>query len=246
MSPDTNILFVTHQALADSPEWRAIRQAAMLDDRLSVRVVTEVEEISPSDIPIGSVEFCTEVANRQHIKMPPPLDYPEDLTQFLGRKVWQGILDEGVGCFIKPIQTKLFDAFVAPAEEKNFQKVVAENKLDLNTPCWISNVVHFAHEWRVYVLQKNILGVSQYDLGDEDAHLTEGEMNRIHSMVEVWKTSPAAYAIDVGRTWQGQLVLVEVNDGWATGYYPFGNFKPVQYAQWCAARWMELLKTKND
>lgn len=239
------MLFITHKDLTSSPEWRAIRQAAMLDDSLSVRVITDVEDISPSDIPVGSVEFCTEVANKQYIKMPPPIDYPDDLAQFLGRKVWKGIIDEGMGYFIKPIQTKSFEAFVAPAKDVSFQKVVTENKLDLNTPCWISNIVHFTHEWRVYVLQNNILGMSQYDLGDEDAQLTDVDMSLVQCMIDAWKISPVAYAIDVGRTSEGRLLLVEVNDGWATGYYPYGNLKPIQYARWCVARWVEMLQETN-
>lgn len=49
----------------------------------------------------------------------------------------------------------------------------------------------------------------------------------------------AGYAIDVGLLDDGQLALVECNDGFALGLYP--GMAPSRYAELLFARWRELL-----
>lgn len=236
--------YVTSRLYTNSPEWRAVRHAAMLDDTIETFVVSDIgsshRDLLINAVPVGSIEFCAFVAREQGVVMPPPLDYPVQLQRFLGRSVRLGILTESAGCFTKPVQTKAFDAFLAPVTADEHRCALAERMLDPNTPCWISEPVLFQQEWRVYVEKSLILGVAQYDSGEADAELSGSEFALVREMIDAWGDAPSAYAIDVGRSDQGCLLLVEINDGWGTGYYPRGSLRPVDYARWCATRWDEL------
>lgn len=237
--------YLTHPLFVNSPEWRAIRHAAMLNDCLETRIVSNERIIPASDlldaVPVGSIEFCRSIADAQGLTMPSPIDYPVPLNPYLGRDVRMGILAESSGFFTKPVQTKAFEAFLAPISPEEFRRSLSIRNLDPNTPCWISEPVLFVHEWRVYVEHHRILGVAQYDMGEIDADMSAPELNLVLEMIGAWVDAPDAFAIDSGRTNCGKLLLVEVNDGWGTGYYPRGSLRPTEYARWCATRWMELV-----
>jgi hypothetical protein len=55
---------------------------------------------------------------------------------------------------------------------------------------------------------------------------------------------PAGMSLDFGVTDKGETILVEANDGWALGYYPWGNLTPSGYANLIVERWMEICKIK--
>jgi len=216
----------------------------MLDDTLETRVLNDVEETAAADLveatPIGSVEFCAAVARAQGATMPLPMDYPAPLMPYLGRSVRHGTLAESAGLFTKPLQTKAFEAFLAPSSSTAHKQALVDRNLDPSTACWISEPVTFVHEWRAYVALRQVLGVAQYDLGEADANMSSLEHGKLLEMIEAWSDAPCAYALDVGRTDRGEFKLVEVNDGWGTGYYPSGSLKPAEYARWCAMRWAEI------
>lgn len=218
----------------------------MLDDDIKTRVITDVGTGTVVDlvgaVPVGSVEFCSAVARAQGVIMPPPLDYPEPLEPYLGRRVRQGVLAESVGCFVKPLQTKAFEAFLAPTCADRLNQVLVEKGLEPDTACWMSVPVLFVHEWRIYVANHQVIGAAQYDQGDADAQMTSHELGMVQEMIKVWNGAPCAYALDVGRTDRGNLILVEVNDAWATGFYPSGSLRPADFARWCAARWAEMVR----
>jgi len=194
-------------------------------------------------MPIGSVEFCLAAMRHQGIPIPEPLDYPSCLEPYitcghhLGKygdlpKGWTP--DNPMGIHAKPVQTKLDARY-----------------WDANTPFWIANWHRFGPEYRVYVCQGEILGMAQYDEGYPDLPGIEPltlDESRVREMVRVYQANgaPAGYGLDVGVSDEdGRTLLVEVNDGWALGYYPWGTLKPREYLRLLLARWEELAQKKD-
>ena len=143
--------------------------------------------------------------------------------------------EAGAGSFVKPTLTKQFDAI------QGFDPSKSPSGINLDTECWISEPVRFHEEYRVYVLNREAIGIAQYDLDSLDRELLPEDTDRIDRMVAAWEEQPVAWALDVGRA-DGfkDLLLVETNDGWATGYYP-AAMSPGAYAEWLLARWQEIL-----
>ncbi|APZ42633.1 hypothetical protein BW247_05580 [Acidihalobacter ferrooxydans] len=156
------------------------------------------------------------------------------------------------GLFVKPVEIKAFDAIVNyPGFERSGLALPAD------TPCWCSPVQEWLSEYRVYVLHGKMLGFAQYT-GDYEWYLSEPLIAQIRTMIDAWPDAPAAYAMDVaiaanqqletlrigdsnyGVVLNGSVVLVEINDGWATGYYS-DAISPREYAAWLHARWMEIV-----
>ena len=58
-------------------------------------------------------------------------------------------------------------------------------------------------------------------------------------MIFDYEGAPAAYALDVGVTPDGGVILVEVNDAFALGNYALSS---LTYAEMIIARWNELVQ----
>lgn len=177
-------------------------------------------------VPIGSVEWTRMYAANFGVTLPEPDTYPEALRPFLLRKVRRGLFaDAAPGEFVKPIRCKAFTGAL--------RRDIAE-PVDPSEPVWISEPVTFTAEWRVYVCDGEDVGWAQYGDGDD----AEPDFGAVQAMIEVWHDAPAGWALDIGRLADGRMALVEVNDGWALGYY-----KPCDrraYLNTIAARWAEL------
>ncbi len=173
--------------------------------------------------------------------LPVELDYPDELRDYLGRKVWRSTINK-VAC-----QPEAWNIFVKPARSaKKFTGRAIRTTKDL-TGCgdsnrdvdvWCSELVELESEWRCFVRYGKILDVRPYK---GDWRITP-RYSLIESAVRDFRSAPAGYAIDFGITKQGQTVLVEANDGFSLGHY--GLFY-LDYAKLLSARWAELMQT-ND
>lgn len=196
---------------------------------------TESIENDPSQfLPIGSVEFMRTVFDAFGVKEPDSMDYPSGICadSILSRRVKRVSLSaEHSGLFVKPVQTKKFDACVMPTIPKEL----------IGTDAWVSPVIRFGGEWRAYVQSGEIIGIARYD--DLDTNYHEHEIlpfiERVIDCVALDATIKTnTYAVDVGIV-NDKLVLVELNDAWATGYYA-GGISPYQYLSWLQTRWIEM------
>lgn len=213
-------------------EKSAIRHACAINDSLRVALKGYVDE-TPA-CPVGTVEFCQEWMRSHRIPVPPPIDYPDCLVQALGRTIKQtpfALVEDGQ--WIKPIQTKAWDAHIK----------TASTPIDPDDRVWACDPIpkdEWAAEWRVYVLHGEIVGAGRYDEGlDESARY---DPDLVQSWVDTYtesKTAPAGYAMDVALMRDGRTILVEVTDGWAIGYYR-GTCSFVDYAWLLSARWDEI------
>ena len=204
---------------------------------------SEIKQLTSDDT---VVDYITET--RALLKMMglnvPVYDYPIELKEFYGRKIYAGVLGEIVnipdnwGKFIKP-----------KAGSKIFTGKVVNGTCDLigiglpfDYPIWISEVVEFIAEWRCFVLDGRGLDVWPYT-GD---YHTQFNPSVIDEAISCWKDAPIAYGLDIGVTSDGRTLVVEVNDGYALGNYGLSPLKSINFHK---ARWKEMVKPyfeRND
>lgn len=200
----------------------------------------ELSESNMEDIVVGFVGTVRSRLNDFGISVP-ELNYPDELSEYLGRKIWKSHIDT-INC-----NPDLWPVFVKSVRNKKFTGVVVREPKDLigcgscydNAECLCSEVVNFIAEWRVFIRYGNIIDVRPYK-GDWRAHF---DYKVIEDAVKKYTTSPNGYAIDFGLTDDGRTLLVEVNDGYALGSY--GLYYP-EYAKLLSARWAELTNTQDE
>ena len=190
-------------------------------------------ELNNTLIPIGSVEFANKYCLLYNIALPKNISYPMELVSFLKRKIKQGAFggaDDNE--FVKPIKTTLFTGAL--------KKEITES-VDDDEPVWISDTVEFIAEFRCYVIEGKLVGYQRYDDTDEEVDF---DVDTVNSMIEQYTLQPIGYSIDVGIV-NGETVLVEANDGWSLGYYPWGNMTTEKYVELITKRWNQILEISN-
>jgi hypothetical protein len=213
-----------------------------------------LKRIQRRNLPLSSATFIAGDMDAMHgamsqleIDIPAPNDYPESLTPFLCRRVWKSTLAE--------VERRVFaeaapPVFVKPsARRKNFTGRVVGLSSDFmqigavsrRQEVWCSEVVVWKSEFRVYVVDDEIVGLDHY-AGDPDATL---DLSTVQQALLAYRRSgeaPSAYGIDFGVLETGESALVEANDGYALGAYKVAA-RP--YTDLLVRRWHELLQTRR-
>lgn len=200
----------------------------------------KLRESSKEDVVVGYVDTIRERLYDFGL-ITPEIDYPYELQEYLGRKIWKAKMSE-----ISNDPTK-WPMFVKPLEDKQFTGVVVRTPKDLigcgilgvNQDVYCSEVVDFAAEWRCFVRYGKILSVRPYK-GD---WRKQYDYKVIESAVKDFSSAPAGYSADFGITEDGRTLLIEINDGYSLGCY--GLFY-IDYAKLLSARWAELTNTKDE
>lgn len=174
--------------------------------------------------------------------------YPPGLRQYLRRPVWEtsirALLAESEekdlsGLFVKPkSSTKLFTGFVLSSATDVYRL----QHFAGNTALYCSPVVHWLAEYRVFVINAQVVGIKQYAGG---AALPP-DMAVVEQAIRDFAQSPehtAAYGIDFGILADGATALVEWNDGFALGSY---GLDPAIYTELILTRWRELLASRTQ
>lgn len=217
---------------------------------LGIEVVQTVEKhvsrgffkFEPTDLVAGSIQFMQRAVRAYGRTLAEHTPYPECLDHLLYRKVRRlktlksakGLLDRGETHFIKPQGWKLFTGFVAThSDDFRF------NGASVQTPVWISEVVKFVSEWRVYVVHGEVLDIKFADHGGD--RTVRPSRGAIASAVKRLTTAgaPAGYAIDFGVLATGETALVELNDGFSIGAYD--RVSAETYWRVIQARWQQLI-----
>lgn len=203
------------------------------DDSVSVRL-EDIDKSHADRIPIGTVEFVREFCKQTGISLPKSMSYPVELRKYLGREITETTFGEAdENNFVKPVETKLFTGGI----KKDIQE-----KVPGDTKVFSSKPVKFNAEWRYYVHNGKLLGAGQYDSGDDEREPPSTPM--IEDIIKDFVDAPVGYAIDLGETENG-LVLVEINDGWSLGYYPWGSCTKIDYARLITDRWHEIVQNNS-
>lgn len=172
---------------------------------------------------------------------PPPLDYPDPLLPFLGRRVEISTLgeirsrynDAAPAVFVKPVEQKLFTGH----EVSRFRDLIQTHSLDAKTQVYCVEPVEFLSEWRFYCREDEVVGVGNYrgnPLLFPDGETVQRALVAFSSL----KDRPRACALDFGVVRDGSTLLVEVNDMIALGSY---GIDPRLYSELIELRWEQLV-----
>lgn len=202
--------------------------------------INELSNHQKGEIVIGYVDDVRSMLHKHDI-VAPELDYPEELTAYLGRKVWKSRLS------VIANNPENWNVFIKPVEDKKFTGIVVRSTKDLvgcgtygdDPEIFCSEIVKFVAEWRCFVRFGNILDVRRYR-GDWRLHFDSGV---VQGIVDQFNTAPKGYSVDIGLTDKGETLLIEVNDGYALGHYGLNS---LDYAKLLSARWSELTNTTNE
>ncbi|MBU2739594.1 ATP-grasp domain-containing protein [Acidithiobacillus concretivorus] len=212
-------------------------------DHLTLASVDEIKTLQKSGwMPVGSVEFCLAAMIHQEVDPSFVSSYPKPLQGFLHRKIWldtvAGVIANGRRVFVKPsARQKLFTGFVWPDGDG---QEIALKDLPANDVLWCADPVSFTQEWRYYVCNGKVLGAGRYDDNDAEDPVFEMMLHYAASeMAKQYQDAPAGYSIDLGVLDDGKVALVEVNDGWALGFYS-GSCASSDYFDLLCARWDEI------
>lgn len=250
------------------PEKRAVRRSLMqagafssdLKDNILYLFFKDLEEktlsrkdatylLTHKPIPLGSVEFCLTYFDFLGIKPPKIETYPEVLQPFFFRKIWKAkCSDVPPNFFIKPsTQVKAFTGHIKtgippqPGVTLPAGDPYPPNFDDLEV--YAATPVKWLSEARYYVLNSEILGHSRYDAEDNPLENPEPNIASVKAATALLKPTnpPCAFCLDFGVLNSGETALVEYNDAWAIGYYPWGTMTEENYVNFIEARWLEII-----
>lgn len=195
--------------------------------------------LTRDDVVIGWITGVKMAVKNLGIEPPTEIDYPEELHEYLGRKIWQSNLhkvytdDSMWPVFVKPVKGKQFDGKLVTSLKDLVGLGSQEDR-----KIWCSEPVKFVSEWRCFVRYGQLVDCKHYK-GDFKIH---PNYHIIERCIEDYKNKPAAFTIDFGITDErgraGRTLLVEVNDGYAFGTY---GLSPLNTAKMLSARWCEMV-----
>jgi hypothetical protein len=194
------------------------------------------EELESYGVCIGGVNQCRHALFKMGIKNYDIPCYPLNLQHFMERKIEITTIAEVTNKilkreytepkFVKSIGPKVFTPFNTSEIDLDFLYSVGEQE-----PVYVSDIVRFMTEWRVYVKNGEIIKLCHYS-GNPRVF---PNILMIKVMISNFQ-GPCFYALDVGIIGT-TTVLVEINDGYSLGNY---GLYPSEYAELLTMRWKEL------
>ena len=238
-------------------ETRAIKQHCIANDISFVgsklyRLDVFTAELEMGFMPVGSVEFVQEAFKTLGITQPEFDCYDDALYNagFFKREIeiCPAYKLDGESLserfFVKPIQTKRFNGFVFKGfehegyDEYDKEQLAKLIEFRLSEEVYISEVVNFIAEWRVYVRNYDILSICRYDDGDTEPLIS---MHLI-MMKALDVLGNRTVAVDIGLLDNGEFAVVELNDAWACGKYK--EISNADYYRFLRTRWDEIISHK--
>jgi hypothetical protein len=197
------------------------------------------EEFGEDALPVGQIPLMLAIFTQCGIAYS-HLDYvPREVMPFAARRIWTSTLGEarevvarGDMLFVKPSEgtPRRFKGQVL----RTFRDLIRTASCDASMPVWCSELVDFVSEYRVYVCEREIVGIKHYS-GDFRIFV---DPKTIDAALLAYTTQPSGFGIDFGVTRDGRTLIVEQNDGFSLGSY---GLHPVTYAKLLETRWLELL-----
>ena len=223
--------------------------APLRERRLTLEEVASAD-ILDDDLPVGTVEFLRACAARRGVTLPEIGAYPDVLRPYLRRAHRMGVLGEArclaVPTFIRPaFAVKAFTGFVFDPANPDPEHSSQFQGLSPVLPVWLCEPVAWLCEWRFYIVRGEIVGCGRYDPDGAD-EAPEPDRATIDAWVRAYGSlAPSGYALDAGVLENGEAALVEVNDGWALGYYN-GTCSPADYLHLLWTRWHEMVLSRGN
>ena len=200
--------------------------------------------VSEEDIVLDYIDQVQSIFKKFNVNFTFP-NYPDILSEFLGRKIWTDTIDninshpEKWGVFVKPLNK----------EKASTGRVINEPK-DLigcgscyeNYDVLCSEVLDIKREWRGFFYYGELIDIRPYK-GDYHYQYDPKVLDKIIKKFNEWENRPIACSIDIGVTSDGKTVLIECNDCYALGCYGLYH---LQYAKMISARWSQLFNRKDE
>lgn len=195
-------------------------------------------ELTRDTIVVGGIPPVHMALDRLGIPKPDLSDYPHSLQPYLCRSVRLSTLREAhhseSPIFVKPAGgLKAFDGHTLQCFKDSLRTArMVQTTPDM--PVWISEVVTFCTEWRYFIRQGQIQGLSHYR-GSEWVHPNPQVVQRAIKDFEASDEAPVAYVIDFGVLEDGRTALIEVNDGYSFGAYGLNSVRHIRMLEdrWC-------------
>jgi hypothetical protein len=189
---------------------------------------------------VGGTTTVHQALRQIGVEVPLPLNIPESLLPFAGRRISTMTLGELRSHFQAEARAAVF--VIPLVHAKTIQGSVISHAADLrslehldeNLALQTSDVVAFSSEWRYYVHRGAVVGLAHYR-GDWMIFPPAAMVQRA---VAEHIPAPIAYSLDFGITSDGRTLLVEANDAFALGAY---GLDAVVYATMLEDRWLEIV-----
>lgn len=191
------------------------------------------------DIVVGCIQTVKYITDRLNVSLP-DLYIPPGLEPYAGRTITKTTIGDirsrkKEKLFIKPIRAKEFPAQVI--DEKFPLMTYCGQTLEDYQECWVSNVVNFISEYRIFFRNGQIVGCKHY-WGDYRISL---DWSVVDECVTKIQNHYAGWCIDFGVVDTGKTLVIESNDGYSIGNYGLDG---KDYAELLRDRWLEL--TRKD
>lgn len=205
----------------------------------------------------GEMQFCDIIAERLGLGLvePPPewlANLPREYTKRTVEFIRHGDLVNleylGRRGFYKPANDKVFAHGIYESGRD-----VPSKYVDINCPVLISDVVEFTHEYRCYVLDRDVKTHSIYEWSGAiwDPNTSEAKAlsaDAFSFATDVVKDSkvemPSAFVLDVGLTENKQWMVIEANQAYASGIYQDANPSEVlPVIQRCSCEMSKILES---
>ena len=208
------------------------------------------DRVKREDIVLDYIDQCNTVFNKFGVSPYIP-DYPEVLSEFLGRKIWHDSMNKfscdekkwSAGYFVKPVKEKTFTGHVI----RSISDLMGCGSHCEDYEILVSDALDIAAEWRVFILYDRILDVRPYrmilDSNSYRHHFDPEILDQMVSAFTNWEDRPMACSMDICCTKDSRTLLVEMNDAYALGCYGLNS---VMYARFISARWSQLLGVEDE
>ena len=217
------------------------------------KTVTDIyDQIEKEDIILDGITQCKTVFGKFD-KDPKLPNYPEALSEFLGREVWEDTIEGLVternrlksGLFVKPVERKLFTGQVVKDLDDLYRCWRTEGDLKV----YVSDKLNIKAEWRCFILDDKLIDVRPYGSINEKTyrgyfqHFDALQLERMLNKFVKWDERPAACGLDICLTKENKTLFLELNDAYALGCY---GLPSLLYAKMISARWSQILGVKNE
>lgn len=199
------------------------------------------EAVTKEDIVLDYIDQVQAVLGKFGVK-PVCEDYPEELREFMGRKIWKDTMDsinampEKWGVFVKPVRDKAFTGRVI----RSPKDLVGCGNCHENYEVLCCDVIDIKREWRGFMTYDELVDIRPYQ-GDYHYHFDADVVDRVVDAFRSIENRPMGCSIDfavIEKEGGRQTVFLEMNDGYALGSY---GLMPMKYAKLISARWAQLL-----
>jgi hypothetical protein len=206
------------------------------------------DAVTNEDIVLDYIDQCLTIFDKFGVKPYMP-DYPECLSDLLGRKIWTNTIDninrnpEKWGIFVKSKKEKAFTGRIISSPKD----LIGCGSCYENYEVLCSDIVNIKREWRAFIYYDEIIDIRPYK-GDWHINYDSKVIDSALEKFRNWKERPVACSLDFAVIddkvdKKEKTIFLESNDAYALGNYGLYH---LYYAKLISARWSQLLNRPDE